>query len=314
MRGALTKVMVVLSISLIAGGLWPALAGGQTFTNSISQKFVLIPPGTFTMGSRDSAEEIVRRYGGEAEWYMDEHPVHQVTISRPFYMQTTEVTVGQWREFIRATGYKTEAETGDGSFVWTGSEWEKQSGRYWVNPGFSQGDDHPVTCVSWNDVQAFVRWLNDKEKTSVYRLPTESEWEYAARAGSGSTWIWGESPNEACRYANVVDKASQRAYNWSPIHECDDGYVNTAPVGRFQANAFGLHDITGNVWEWCQDWYGDYSSGLVTDPRGAPSGEKRVLRGGSWDNDPRGTRVANRTWDSPDFRCTLIGFRVARDK
>ncbi|MEW6263937.1 MAG: formylglycine-generating enzyme family protein [Thermodesulfobacteriota bacterium] len=314
MRGALTKVMVILSVSLIAGGLWPALAGGQTFTNSISQKFVLIPPGTFTMGSRDSAEEILRRYGGEAKWYEKEQPIHQVTISRPFYMQTTEVTVGQWREFIRATGYKTEAETGDGSFVWTGSKFEKQSGRYWVNPGFSQGDDHPVTCVSWNDVQAFVRWLNGKEKTSAYRLPTEAEWEYAARAGSGSTWIWGESPNEACRYANVADRTAKRQFSDWAIHECDDGYVYTAPVGRFQANAYGLYDITGNVWEWCQDWYGDYPSGLVTDPRGAPSGQYRMLRGGSWFNLPRSTRAADRGDHTPGIRYSGSGFRVARDK
>jgi formylglycine-generating enzyme required for sulfatase activity len=241
-------------------------------TNSIGMTFVYIKPGTFMMGSplyetgRDNDET-----------------QHQVTLTKGFYMGETEVTVGQWRTFARDSGYRTEAETGGGAFVNISGKWEKKEGYYWDNPGFAQSENHPVTCVSWNDAQAFIRWINSKEGAD-YRLPTEAEWEYAARAGTQMARFWGEDPDQACDYANVADHTEWSGRKWNNPHNCRDGHWFTAPVGSFRPNPWGLYDMIGNVWEWCQDWKGDYPTSSVTDPTGPYSGSNRVNRGGSWGN------------------------------
>ena len=139
---------------------------------SINYKMVYIPPGEFMMGSPEDEEG---RYSDEK--------LHRVRITRGFYMGVTEVTVGQWKRFVEETGYRTQAEREGGAWIWTG-KWEKKKGYYWDNPGFSQTDDHPVTCISWYDVQKFIEWLNKKAGKQIYRLPTEAEWEYACRAGT----------------------------------------------------------------------------------------------------------------------------------
>lgn len=273
----------------------------REFTNSLGMKFVKIPSGSFIMGSPSNEGE---RDSDEVQ--------HRVTISKPFYMQTMEVTVGQWRKFVRDLGYKTEAETGGGAYVWTGKKWEKKEGTYWDNPGFDQSDNNPVTCVSWNDAQAFIKWLNRKEGKD-YRLPTEAQWEYAARAGTRTVRFWGDDPDEACQYANVRDRALKGRFSGAKeIHNCDDGSVFTAPVGSFSPNSFGLHDILGNVWEWCQDWYGDYSPGSVTNPTGPVGGSYRVGRGGSWYNRPRGVQCADRRRGTPGLRDSSLDFRLTR--
>ena len=279
-----------------------AASGGRRIRNSIGQEFVLIPAGTFTMGSPSSEP------GRD-----DDETQHQVTISKPFYMMKTEVTVGQWREFVRSTGYRTEAERGDGSYVWIDGKWGRKAGYYWDNPGFSQKDAFPVTCVSWNDVQKFIQWLNKQEGGAKYRLPTEAEWEYACRAGSGSVFPWGNEESKACEYGNVADETTHGGSSWSEKFPCRDGFWFPAPVGSFRVNGFGLHDMIGNVWEWCQDWYGKYPSGSVTDPRGASSGSDRVDRGGGWVSLPRGCRSANRFRYAPGYRFDNLGFRLARN-
>ena len=288
-----------METALIEKAARPERTTGPKTRNSIGMEFVFIPPGTFMMGSPES----------ESGRQNDEKQ-NQVTFTRGFYMQTTEVTVGQWRAFVRDTGYKSEAETGGGAYVWTGSKWEKKAGSYWDNPGFSQTEDHPVSCVSWNDVNKFMKWLNRKEGVT-YRLPTEAEWEYTVRAGTRTARYWGDNPNEACGYANVHDQTSKRInkFDWTH-HNCDDGYAQTAPVGRFKPNGFGLYDMLGNVWEWCQDWYGDYASGSVTNPEGPSGGSNRVIRGGSWNNKPRNVRSANRNRNNPDNRNNNLGFRL----
>jgi formylglycine-generating enzyme required for sulfatase activity len=177
---------------------------------------------------------------------------------------------------VQEKGYKTEAETGGGTYIWNRGKgkWEIKKGAYWDNPGFNQIDRHPVTCVSWNDAQAFIKWLNKKTGSS-YRLPSEAEWEYAARAGTKTARFWGDDPNDACSYANVADqtKSPDGKFQWSDIHECTDGYWFTAPVGSFRSNAFGLYDMLGNVSEWCQDVYGNYTAGSLIDPQAfVPSG------------------------------------------
>ncbi|MBF0227290.1 MAG: SUMF1/EgtB/PvdO family nonheme iron enzyme, partial [Desulfobacterales bacterium] len=277
------------------------------FINKIGQTFVYIKPGTFTMGS---PEEESGRDSDEVQ--------HPVTISKGFYMQTTEVTVGQWKDFVDETEYKTEAETGDGAYGWTGSEWKRDKKYNWKNPGFSQDDTHPVTCVSWNDVKEFVSWLNRKENTSKYRLPTEAEWEYSARAGSETAFANGGISETGCNEPNL-DKMG-----WY----CGNSENKTHPVAQKQENAWGLYDMHGNVWEWCLDVKTDYSQNSTENPiytgKGwfdfyklnmsdvfVDNGSNRVLRGGSWLGDAGRCRSANRGGDAPAARSSYGGFRVA---
>jgi len=272
-----------------------AVSEPKAFTNSLGMKFIKIPSGSFMMWSGISASEVENQYGGKEKWYKDEHPQHRVTISKPFYMQSTEVTVGQWRTFAQDSGYKTEAETGGGAYVWTGKKWEKKEGTYWDNPGFNQGDNNPVTCVSWNDVQEFIKWLNRKEGKE-YRLPTEAEWEYGARAGSTTRFCYGNNKDGLGEYAWYRDNSGKRTHS----------------VGEKKPNSWGLYDMHGNVWEWLQDRYGDYPSGAVTDPTGPSSGSNRVNRGGSWGNDAGNCRSANRVRNEPGNRDNNLGFRLSR--
>jgi len=257
--------------------------------------FVRIAPGRFLMGS-DTGKD-------------DEKPVHQVRVTRPFFMQTTPVTRSQFRAFVEATGYRTEAELGDGAFVWT-TDWEKKVDANWKNPYFQQDDRHPVVCVSWNDAQAFVQWLNTVDPGRGYRLPTEAEYEYAARAGSGSPFFWGDDPEQAVRYGNTTDAAARRVNPaWNGISG-DDGFAFTSPVAQFKPNAWALFDMVGNILAWCQDWYGPYAQEPATDPAGPASGKERVLRGTSWHSNAAGARTAYRTRFPPDRRHAFLGFRV----
>lgn len=269
-------------------------------TNSIGMSFVYIKPGIFMMGS--PASETGRN---------NDETRHPVTLTKGFYMGETEVTVGQWRAFVRDSGYNAEAETGEGTYTWIEGKWEKKVGIYWDNPGFAQSENHPVTCISWNDAQAFIRWINGKEGVE-YRLPTEAEWEYAARAGTQTARFWGDDPDQACSYANVTDLTEWGGRKWDNPHNCRDGHWFTAPVGSFRPNYWGLYDMIGNVWEWCQDWKGDYPTGSVTDPIELYSGSGRVDRGGGWDSIVRGCRSANRSNDIPDSRINDLGFRLVR--
>jgi formylglycine-generating enzyme len=249
-------------------------------------EFVMIPGGCFKMGSP----------AGENGRF-DNEGLHEVCVS-PFMMGKYEVTVGQFRKFVEATNYRTEAETAGG-------------GKNWRDPGFPQKDNEPVVYVSWNDAQQFISWMNKSGKG--YRLPTEAEWEYAARAGSQTARPWGENPDGACQYGNVADRtAKQKNSSWE-THDCNDGYLNTAPCGSFKANAFGLHDMIGNVWEWCADWFdgNDYSSSPRNNPSGPSSGSGRVHRGGGWANDPLGARSALRGGGEPGRRSDGLGFRLA---
>jgi formylglycine-generating enzyme required for sulfatase activity len=247
---------------------------------------IRIDPGTFTMGSTPS----------ETGRCNDEVP-HQVTLTKRYWIGEYDVTVGEFRAFVNATGYRTEAETGDGMYVYTGSAWEKRAGASWQNPNLNQDDHHPVVGVSWNDAKAFCAWVN-KTQTEAgrlpagyeYTLPTEAQWEYACRSGT----------TEA--YAGNLD--SMGWYNQNSGN-------TTHPVGQKQPNAWGLYDMHGNVWEWCADWYGDYPGGNVTDPTGPSSGTNRVLRGGGWNFTAVDCRSACRFNDVPGLRGGNLGFRLA---
>ncbi|MHC4579242.1 MAG: formylglycine-generating enzyme family protein [Planctomycetota bacterium] len=271
--------------------------------------FVLIPKGEFRMGSPDS----------EPARLANEGPQHRVRITKPFYLGQHEVTIANFRVFVEATGYRTEAERdaggGFGIDFETGTV-RQNSSIVWHNPGFPdfrQGEDHPVLLISWRDAEAFCRWLGKKEDRP-YRLPTEAEWEYAARGGTTTAYWTGRSPAALRDAANVADAsvreampAAQWAESW------DDGHAYTAPVGSLRPNPFGLHDMHGNVWEWCRDWHDNeyYRASPVEDPNGPETGRFRAIRGGGWFNAARQSRSAQRIYFDPGFRyCLLSGFRV----
>ena len=272
-------------------------------------EMVVIPAGQFLMGSPKP----------EAGRLISEEPEHWVRIAKPFALGHGTVTVGEFSRFVEASDYKTEAERSPEQGIWAldrdKAEWAQAKDKNWRNPGFAQDDRHPVVGVNWNDAQAYVKWLGEKTG-KAYRLPSEAEWEYAARAWTTSARFWGDDPNHACHYANLADRSLKTTHpKWPwPIHECDDGYVETAPVGSFAPNAFGLYDMIGNVWEWQQDCWNESYRGAPDDGRAWESGRcgRRVVRGGSWGDGPVLARAAFRLGVEPGNRNNNTGFRLAR--
>ncbi|MBU1480072.1 MAG: formylglycine-generating enzyme family protein [Gammaproteobacteria bacterium] len=261
---------------------------------------VVVPAGRFEMGSPDSEE-------ARSD---DEGPMHRVRVSA-FALGRTEITLGQFAKFVQDTKYSV----GDNCRTLEDGKFEMRSGRSWRDPGFPQNSQYPVSCISWNDARAYAQWLSRKTGKQ-YRLPTEAEWEYAARARTVTARYWGNSPDKACRYANVADmaaKAKITSASFWLLHNCRDGFAYTAPVGRFKANAFGLKDMLGNLWEWTEDSYHDsYDSAPDAGNAWQGDGKKRVIRGGSWNNSPERVRAAKRGRDNPNSRFCNIGFRLAR--
>ncbi|MCP4699889.1 MAG: SUMF1/EgtB/PvdO family nonheme iron enzyme [Gammaproteobacteria bacterium] len=241
-----------------------------------------------------SLENTLLKFKMGGEEYDNEKPVHEVVLS-PFSAGKYPVTAGEFKRFVEEEGYKTEAETGDGAWVWGQGNPKNKKNASWQNPYFEQTKDNPAVCISWNDAQAYCQWLNGQSGED-YRLLTEAEWEYACRAGNEGAWCFGDDEKQLGDYAWYNENSNNK----------------THPVGEKNANAFGLCDMHGNVWEWCQDWYSSYSQDTVSDPAGADSGTDRVLRGGPWYNDGRSTRSANRSRNRPGSRDVRIGFRLAR--
>jgi formylglycine-generating enzyme required for sulfatase activity len=232
-----------------------------------------------------------------------------------------EVTVDNFRQFVKDTRYKTEAEKdrkGGWGYNPKSGHCEGRKPRYnWRNPGFPQTDDHPVLNVTWNDAVAFCQWLSRKEGKTC-RLPTEAEWEYACRAGTTTRYSNGDDPEGLAKVAKVTSDKGRTAFpavqNLMVLQGEDDRF--TAPVGSFPPNRFGLHDMHGNAWEWCADWYGEdyYSRSPVDDPPGPDSGTRRVRRGGGWNSFPLWPRSSFRNWNTPDSRCVNLGLRIARNE
>lgn len=271
-------------------------------------KLVLIRAGNFRMGSPDSDQHASA----------DEKPQHRVRISKPFYLGKYEVTRGEFRKFVAATEYSTQAEMdGSGGYGYSGqvkSPFGPGSRYTWRNAGFEQTDQHPVINVSWNDAVKFCEWLSSQEK-KTYRLPTEAEWEWACRAGTIDRWSCGDEEANLKTHANVLDvslgeKAAwpQGGGNWN------DASPFTSPVGKYKANPFGLHDMHGNVMEWCSDWFDPkyYANSPIKDPRGPADGSNRVLRGGCWYLRPLDSRSGDRCGVDASLRHFNIGFRVVR--
>ena len=246
-----------------------------------------VPAGSFQMGCQAGWDDAL---GGCRN---NEKPAHQVTIKK-FALAKYETTVGQFKQFINETNYLTTAEKqNSGCTIQNkGGEWFVSRDHNWRNTGFKQTDKHPVVCISWNDAHAYIDWLN-KKTAKAYRLPTEAEWEYAARSGKATAFFWGESANR--HFANYRGM------------EGDDKWQYTSPVGFFSGNRFGLSDMLGNAWEWVEDCWRDNYKSECKNP------QLRTRRGGSWDNYPLNIRSAYRNYGDKVDRSYLYGFRIAHD-
>ncbi len=307
-------------------------SAGQQFnevlrSGGVTPEMVVIPSGQFLMGSPASEE-------GR---YPDESPQHAVRIDKPFALGRTEVTVAQFRAFVDATGYVTTAENGEGSMLRdpASGHWRMREGLSWRHDqsGNPAQAELPVVHVSYDDAQAYITWLA-KETGKSYRLPTEAELEYANRAGTTTAFWWGDSAptdkvgnlrgeGDMVLMAAMIRKPTRdeveyiqkEGFTPETFYGYNDGFGGLAPVASFKANPFGLHDTTGNVWEWTQDCYQDDYVDAPTDgsARTTATCGQRVLRGGSWYCFPRHARSANRWSERPFFRNMYVGFRVARD-
>ena len=297
------------SMRVEQGRALPDRKWGLDLGNGAIVILVCIPPGKFLMGCPDPKED----------GYSDQVP-HEVLLTQAFYMAATPVTVDQFAAFAKDTGYETEGEKAGSSLGFeikvtpAGPSLEPKTvaACSWRSPGFEQKGSHPVVEVSWNDAQAFCAWLSKKSGWTV-ALPTEAQWEYACRAGTKTIYPWGDNPDGGRGWANCGDRSFKKklggtfamaGFGW------DDGFVFTSPVGSFNRNAFGLYDMIGNVKQWCQDWYGPYGKGAVTDPTGPVTGRGRVIRGASWLSIPWNCGSAARHMDAAENRDCDVGFRI----
>lgn len=288
----------------------------------VPEDMVFVDGGTFLMG--DS-------FGGGDD---DERPVHEVCLD-PYMIGRYEVTVGEFGEFVDATGYVTTAECDSGAAVFVGKKVERRRDASWNNPYYEQDDRHPVVCVSWYDAVEYCNWRSRRDglepcysgegdsvtcdfSTNGYRLPTEAEWEYAARSrGRQVKYAWGDSMPfiEGRPAGNTRDEAAHREWDiknyWIGY---DDGYACTAPVGSFAPNALGVYDIGGNVYEWCWDWYDErfYETSHGENPTGATAGEMRACRDAGFACAIRHECVASRGQGRPTLTFSWGGFRIAR--
>ncbi len=288
----LSVALLTVMISATASEL---LLPGSTFKDcGVCPEMIVIPAGSIRIGAAFAE-------GGDDEW-----PIHNVIISRPLVVGTYEVTKFEFSVFVEASAYSTENSCRYLAKVGWGE------GVSWIYPGFRQTDRDPVVCVNWEDAKAYVAWLS-QETGETYRLPSEAEWEYAARAGVADRYFFGNSVSMLCKYGNGVDASSN--FKWQN-KKCKDGYgARTAPVGSFLPNKFGLYDTIGNVWEWLEDCWNDNYIGAPADGTSWNTGDcsMRGTRGGSWLNDPRFLRSAHRNSLYYSYRKYNTGFRVVRE-
>ena len=266
-------------------------------------EMVVVPSGSFTMGENDGDPE------------RTEGPERHVIIKNSFALGRYEVTHKQFAEFVSATGQAPEV---DECSMWVMTDISTPD-RNWLDPGYKRPvrEDEAVVCVSWRDARAFVAWLSGKTGQR-YRLPTEAEWEYAAKGGTETKYFWGEDPDIACDYANVYDITAAAKWptdDWD-APACDDGFADNAPVGQFKPNPFGLYDILGNVWEWTQDcsilpYPPEPVDGSAIEVEGAC--DWRAIRGGGWITQAYRQRPTWRGRDPERRMGAFFGFRVARD-
>jgi sulfatase modifying factor 1 len=280
--------------NLVNVAMEEANSKGDTWKDPVTgMEFVWVPRGCYMMGQTESEKQYLIKDAGKEtynKYFKRELPRHEVCIDG-FWMAKHEVTNRQYKLFKQ--GHTSKDYKGVGL----------------------NSDNQPVTYVSWNDAKAFVKWLNNKTGHR-FSLPTEAQWEYAARAGTYTIRFWGDDPDDACQYANVHDQTSKNKFSdfiWAN-HNCNDGYAGSAPVGSFAPNDFGLHDMLGNAWEWCEDVYDSkvYSKHSKNSPLVTSGGSARVFRGGSWGSVPWSVRPAHRGGHKPAFMIPYLGFRLIR--
>jgi formylglycine-generating enzyme required for sulfatase activity len=277
-------------------------------------EMVALPAGSYSMGS---TEQETRKAGLPEEQGARERPARLVTIGRPFAIGRFEVTVDEYAAFARETSRPAVANC----MTWdaAASRWGPLASANWRNPGYAQTGSFPVGCVTLEDARAYAAWLATKTG-KPYRLPSEAEWEYAARAGTGTMQPWEDDASDICAHANVSDITRIEMHSAAPrdparYFDCRDGFVYAAPVGSFPADPWGLHDMVGNVWEWTEDCFVPNYEGAPTDgsPRRESNCERLVVRGGSWYGRNWFARPAARSREPADYRSSTLGIRVARD-
>lgn len=302
----------VALLACIALYTLPACAGqrykpGQSFRDCARTcpEMIVVPPGSYLMGSEsDDPDQAPKAI---------EQPRHRVTIRYEFAVGRYEVTRDEYARFA----LETHLRDPDGCHIHEPPNWPEKAGLNWHNTSYPQSGRDPVVCVSWPEAEAYTHWLSRKAGHS-YRLLSEAEYEYVARAGTTTEAFWGDDVKHDCEYGNGVDLTLVERFpqrKWEHVLPCHDGHVFTAPVGSYKPNGFGLYDIQGNVAEWVADCTVQNYEGAPTDGSARTDGGclKRMNRGGSWTSNPTGMRSADRGWDYPTTRAFDLGFRVARD-
>lgn len=258
----------------------------------IELELVRLEPGSFDMGQKHTDAQLAQVFGVEDVPEREVDPVRQVTITRPFFMATTELTSAWFALFVSQTSYLTDAERKGYALAWNGEGFDRAYGASWRTPGLEATDDSPAIMVSWNDAMAFCNWLGARLGRTV-RLPTEAEWEYACRAGTTTMFSFGGDPDD------IAEHAWSNADAQGPM-----------PVAQKPANLWGLYDMHGNAWEWCADVFAPLTAEPAMDPAGPEGDGNRVLRGGSWINGPWSLRCAYRAGEETTLAEPHIGFRV----
>ena len=307
--GILLLIMVPTA-NAMASGTKNSLQPFEHFQDcDVCSEMIALPSGKYMMGATEA------EFSGTDQnrsMYFDETPRHE-TVVKSFALAKFDVTKKLFKIFADETGFR-----GKGCQIFNGKEWVNDANADWENPGFVQTEQDPVVCVSWSDAQKFIAWINSKtaSRTSQkYRLPTEAEWEYAARAGTVTPMYWGSDHTKQCEFENTRDLSKERVNPVGPYANCDGGYVGTSPVGSFRSNPWGLFDILGNVHQWVSDCNViGYAAPPPTNPEAmAVSCSFRRARGGSWASIPIGVRAASRAGYKINTRESVIGFRLAAD-
>jgi len=273
--------------------LLTALAPGTAFRDcDVCPVMVVVPAGSFIMGSPPGAGDQIG----------DEQPQHRVSFARPFAVARYSTTRGEFARFVRESGYRPAP----GCLIDRDGIWRDERKAGWRHPGFAQTDRDPVVCMSWNDGKAYAKWLSRKTG-HAYSLLTEAQWEYAARAGTDTSYYWGaQASHDHANYG--ADRCC------APATGGKDRWLHTSPSGSFPPNSFGLYDMLGNAWQWMQDcWHRNYD-GAPADGNARLDGScvDRVMRGGSWNCSPSTIRAAGRELHDLSGRYAVVGFRVAR--
>ena len=303
---------IVVAIGLTLTACATALGGANRV---VAPAMVRIPAGRFIAGS-DPAETTAVHY--PAENARREQPARQVSVARTFAIGRSEVTRGEFARFVIATGWRPD---GPCSFLpdGIGGKWTADTAHDWAHPGFAQTNAHPVVCVNQVDATAYAAWLSEATGRR-FRLPSNTEWEYAARAGTTGADPWTSRHANPCRYGNLSDHARARAHNGGVADPalyfaCEDGFVATAPVASFRPNRWGIYDVLGNVWEWTLDCLNSDQVDAPGDTAPRTTGDCRshIDRGSSWVNSPKYVRFAAQHPDLVEARTSVLGFRLAED-